>query len=213
MFTGLIEEIGKVKTFDKNSAGAVIVVECKKILDDIKLGASVAINGACHTVVDYSSSSITVQTSNETLNVSNFSNLKKGSSVNLERAMTLSSRLDGHLVSGHIDGTAVFLEKISDGFSNKLFFKLDENLKKYIIYKGSIAINGISLTIASVENVKISVEIIPHTIQETNLIDLKIGDIVNIETDVIAKYVENFSRVGNNTTKITKNFLEENGFI
>ena len=213
MFTGLIEEIGTVKSFDKNSAGAVIAVECKKILDDVKLGASVAINGACHTVVDFTTSSITVQTSNETLNVSNFSNIKKGSRVNLERAMTLSSRLDGHLVSGHIDGTAVFLEKISDGFSNKLFFKLDENLKKYVIYKGSIAINGISLTIASVEDAKISVEIIPHTMQETNLVDLKFGDIVNIETDVIAKYVENFSRVGNNTTKITKVFLEENGFI
>ena len=213
MFTGLIEEVGTVKSFDKNSAGAVLVVECKNILDDVKLGASVAINGACHTVVDFSSTSITVQTSNETLNVSNFSNLKKGEKVNLERAMTLSSRLDGHLVSGHIDGTAIFLEKFSDGFSNKLFFKLDEKLKKYVIYKGSIAINGISLTVASIEDARISVEIIPHTMQETNLFDLKIGDIVNIETDVIAKYVENFSRVGNNTTKITKSFLEDNGFI
>ena len=213
MFTGLIEELGIVKSFEKNSAGAVLIVECKKILDDVRLGASVAINGACHTVVDFSDSSITVQTSNETLNVSNFGSLKKGDKVNLERAMTLSSRLDGHLVSGHIDGMATFIDKKTDGFSNKLFFKLDEKLKKYVIYKGSIAINGISLTIASLENTVFSVEIIPHTMQETNLADLKLGDIVNIETDVIAKYVENFSHVSDNTTKITKSFLEENGFI
>ena len=213
MFTGLIEELGIVKSFERNSAGALLIVECKKILDDVRLGASVAINGACHTVVDFSDNSITVQTSNETLNVSNFGSLKKGDKVNLERAMTLSSRLDGHLVSGHIDGMATFIDKKIDGFSNKLFFKLDEKLKKYVIYKGSIAINGISLTIASLENTVFSVEIIPHTMQETNLADLKLGDIVNIETDVIAKYVENFSHVSNNTTKITKSFLEENGFI
>ncbi len=213
MFTGLIEELGIVKSFEKNSAGAVLVIECKKILTDVKLGASIAINGACHTVVDFTANSITVQTSNETLNVSNFSSLKKGDKVNLERAMTLSSRLDGHLVSGHIDGIATFIDKKADGFSNKLFFNLDEKLKKYVIYKGSIAINGISLTVASLENTVFSVEIIPHTMQETNLADLKFGDIVNIETDVIAKYVENFSHVSNNTTKITKSFLEENGFI
>lgn len=213
MFTGLIEELGIVKSFEKNSSGAVLVVECKKILDDVRLGASVAINGACHTVVDFSSNSITVQTSNETLNVSNFANLSKGDKVNLERAMTLSSRLDGHLVSGHIDGMAIFIDKKTDGFSNKLFFKLDEKLRKYVIYKGSIAINGISLTVAGIDNTVFSVEIIPHTMQETNLADLKLGDIVNIETDVIAKYVENFSHVSNNTTKITKSFLEENGFI
>ncbi len=213
MFTGLIEELGIVKSFERNSAGALLIIECKKILDDVRLGASVAINGACHTVVAFSSNSITVQTSNETLNVSNFGSLKKGYKVNLERAMTLSSRLDGHLVSGHIDGLATFIDKKTDGFSNKLFFKLDEKLKKYVIYKGSIAVNGISLTIASLENTVFSVEIIPHTMQQTNLADLKLGDIVNIETDVIAKYVENFSHVSNNTTKITKSFLEENGFI
>ena len=213
MFTGLIEETGPVKLFEKTPSGAVLTVECKKILEDVKLGASIAINGACHTVVDFSQSSITVQTSNETLAVSNFSALRNGSIVNLERAMTLSSRLDGHLVSGHIDGTAIFLDRVSDGFSNKLFFKIDEKLKKYIIYKGSITVNGISLTIASIDDATFSVEIIPHTMINTNLGQLKVGDIVNIETDIIAKYIEKFSHVGNNTTKITKSFLEENGFI
>ena len=154
MFTGLIEELGIVKSFEKNSAGAVLTVGCKKILDDIRLGASVAINGACHTVINFTVDSITVQTSNETLNVSNFLSLKKGDKVNLERAMTLASRLDGHLVSGHIDGKASFIDKKIDGFSNKLFFDIDESLKKYVIYKGSISINGISLTVASVENKK-----------------------------------------------------------
>lgn len=212
MFTGLIEEIGTVKLFKKTTSGAVLTVECKKILEDIKLGASIAINGACHTVIDFSSNSITVQTSNETLAISNFTELKTGSIVNLERAMTLSSRLDGHLVSGHIDGTAEYIEKQSDGFSYKMFFKIQQNLNKYIIYKGSITINGISLTIASIEDNIFSVAIIPHTLKNTNLEKLKSGDIVNIETDIIAKYIENFSQVSNNTTKITKSFLEENGF-
>lgn len=214
MFTGLIEEKGTVKSFEKTSLGATLIVNCVEIIKDVKIGASVAINGACHTVVDFNSNSITVQTSNETLSVSNFTDLKIGSVVNLERAMTLSSRLDGHLVSGHIDGTATFLKKESDGFSNKLFLKLPQNLLKYVIYKGSIAINGISLTVANIENDIISLEIIPHTMQETNLGELKTGDIVNIETDVVAKYIEKFSQVSNNTTtKITESFLEENGFI
>ena len=213
MFTGLIEETGTVKDFKRTSDGATLVIECEKITDDIKVGASVAINGACHTVTAFTTKSITVQTSNETLNVSNFSNLKTGDIVNLERAMTLSSRLDGHLVSGHIDGTAVFLEKKSDGFSDKFFFELQENLRKYVIYKGSITINGISLTVASLDNTVFSVEIIPHTIQNTNLANIKPKDLVNIETDLIAKYVENFSCVRDNTTKITKDFLEENGFL
>lgn len=213
MFTGLIEETGTIAKFEKTSQGASLTIECKKIPNETKIGASVSINGACHTVTEFSANSITVQTSNETLNVSNFSELKFGDIVNLERAMTLNSRLDGHLVSGHIDGTAEFIKKISDGFSNRLFFNLPENLLKYVIYKGSIAINGISLTIASKEKNLISVEVIPHTMAQTNLGKLKTGDIVNIETDLVAKYVENFSHVGNNTTKITKEFLEENGFI
>lgn len=213
MFTGLIEETGTVKKLEKTPQGVVLTIECKKITADVNLGSSIAINGACHTVTAFTQNSITVQTSNETLCVSNFSQLKTGNIVNLERAMTLSSRLDGHLVSGHIDGTAEFIQKISDGFSNKLFFKLPKELIKYVIYKGSIAINGISLTIASKDEDVISVEIIPHTMSNTNLGNLNPKDIVNIETDLIAKYVENFSHVGNNTTKITKGFLEENGFI
>lgn len=213
MFTGLIEEIGLVQNIEKTPNGAILTVSCNKIVKSINLGASVALNGACHTVIAFSDKSITVQTSNETLNVTNFSKLKKGDKVNLERAMTLASRIDGHLVSGHIDGTAKYVEKISDGFSNRMFFELDEALRKYVIYKGSITINGISLTVASLENARISVEIIPHTLENTNLGELKYGDIVNIETDIIAKYVENFSRMGDNTTKITKSFLEENGFV
>ena len=213
MFTGLIEETGKLTKLEKTPQGAILTIECKIIPEDIKIGSSVSINGACHTVIEYTKNTITVQTSYETLKVSNFSLLKIADIVNLERAITLNSRLDGHIVTGHIDGTAEFLQKTNDGFSNKLFFKLEENLSKYTIYKGSIAINGISLTIASKDKNIISVEIIPHTMSQTNLEFLKRGDIVNIETDLIAKYIENFSHVSNNTTKITKSFLEENGFI
>ncbi len=213
MFTGLIEEIGMVQKFERSSAGAILTVSCKKILEDMKIGASIALNGACHTVTAFSNNNFTAEMSNETLSVSNFADLKANDPVNLERAMTLSSRLDGHLVAGHIDGTAKFLHKTSDGFCEKLFFKLQDGLEKYVIYKGSIAINGVSLTIASVEGNIISVEIIPTTLKETNLQYLQSESLVNIETDQIAKYVEKFLGMGNNTTKITKAFLEENGFV
>lgn len=217
MFTGLIEEVGIIRKFEATEAGAFLTVECKKILDDVKIGASIAINGACHTVTSFSSDSFSAETSRETLDVTNFKMLKKGDKVNLERAMQLSSRIDGHLVSGHIDGTAEFLFKRNDGFSSKMFFKLNDELEKYVIYKGSIAVNGVSLTVASLEKNIFSVEVIPSTLKETTLNNLNTADIVNIETDFFAKYaakyVENFSQLGNNTTKITKEFLEENGFF
>ncbi len=213
MFTGLIEETGILESIQINTYGAVLTIKCNKITNELTIGASISINGACHTVIAYTKTSFTVQTSKETLNISNFKNLTPGTCVNLERAMNLNSRLDGHLVSGHIDGTAEFLYSKADGFSNKLFFKTTPQLAKYIIYKGSITINGISLTIAYIENEVFAVEIIPHTMEQTNLKELNSGDIVNIETDMIAKYVEKFLQVGNNTTKITKSFLEENGFL
>ena len=212
MFTGLIEETGKVKSALISSNGMVITIECKKILDDISLGASICINGACQTVTDFGKNYITVQASNETLNVTAYKNLKNGDIVNLERALTLNKRLDGHIVSGHVDCTAEFIGSRDDGFSKRFFFKISEKFTKYIIYKGSIAINGVSLTIASIENNIFSVELIPATLQEVNLANLKTGDCVNIETDLFAKYIENIVK-SSNENKINYNFLAENGFI
>lgn len=213
MFTGLIEEQGKVRAISSSSLGMKLTLSCCKILSDIKLGASVCINGACQTVIDYGKDYIIVQASNETLNVTNYKNLKVNDVVNLERALTLNSRLDGHIVSGHVDCLAEFIEAKDDGFSKQFFFKIPKQQSKYIIYKGSIAINGVSLTIASINDDIFSVELIPTTLNEVNLSQLKKGEMVNIETDLFAKYVEKILNSKDNTSKINYGFLAENGFV
>lgn len=213
MFTGLIEEQGKIQSVNISSQGMELTIECQIITQDVKNGASISVNGACQTVTAFGTDFITVQTSNETLGVTNFKNLKSGDIVNLERALTLNKRIDGHIVSGHIDCTATFLNAQNNGFSKEFFFRLPKEFAKYVIYKGSIAINGVSLTIASIENDVFSVALIPTTLREVNLANLKSGDIVNIETDLFAKYVEKIFSSKDNTSKISYSFLAENGFV
>lgn len=213
MFTGLIEEQGKITNCSISSKGMELTINCSKILADIKKGASICVNGACQTVTDFGKDYFTVQASNETLQVTNFKNLKINDCVNLERALTLNTRIDGHIVSGHVDCTAEFINSANDGFSRKMYFKLPDKYSKYVIYKGSIAVNGVSLTVASVENNVFSVELIPSTLKEVNLANLKEGEIVNIETDLFAKYVEKILSSKDNTSKISYGFLAENGFI
>lgn len=213
MFTGLIEEQGIVKSIKTSNKGMELTVLCREILSDIKQGASICINGACQSVTNYGKDFITVQASNETLKVTNFKTLKVNDSVNLERSLTLDKRIDGHIVSGHIDCIAEYLRTEDDGFSKKLFLKLPDEFKKYVIYKGSIAINGVSLTVASISNNIFSVELIPDTLKKVNLSGLKKGDTVNIETDLFAKYIENFLNSKDNNSTIDYNFLAENGFV
>ncbi len=213
MFTGLIEEQGIIKSVNVSSKGMELTVECEKILADVVLGASISVNGACQTVVGFGKGDITVQASNETLKVTNFKNLKQGDKVNLERALTLNKRIDGHIVSGHIDCTATFINAKEDGFSKEFFFCLPKEFVKYVIYKGSIAINGVSLTVASIKDDVFSVSLIPTTLREVNLSNLKNGDIVNIETDLFAKYVEKIFASNDNKSKISYSFLAENGFV
>ena len=213
MFTGLIEEQGKIQSVSLSSQGMELIIDCNIITQDVKNGASISVNGACQTVVDYGKNFIKIQASNETINVTNFKSLKKGDMVNLERALTLEKRIDGHIVSGHIDCCATFLQAKENGFSKELFFKLPKEFTKYIIYKGSIAINGVSLTIASIKDYIFSVALIPTTLKEVNLANLKIGEIVNIETDLFAKYVEKIFTSKDNTSKISYGFLAENGFV
>lgn len=212
MFTGLIEEQGIVNKADISQNGMEITIQCNKILEDIKIGASICINGACQTVTKIGSNYITVQASNETLSVTNYKNLKYGDNVNLERALTLNKRLDGHIVSGHVDCKGEFIKSQNEGFSKRFFFKLPENFSKYVIYKGSIAVNGVSLTVASIENNVFSVELIPTTLNEVNIAQLKAGDLVNIETDLFAKYIEKIVKF-NKESKINYEFLLENGYI
>lgn len=213
MFTGIIEEIGKIKSFSKDSFGAMIEVECKKVLEGTKLGDSIAINGVCQTVTSMTSCSFKARVSEETLKITTFSELKDGSVVNLERALTLNSRLGGHIVTGHIDGKGKFtsLKQLSEFYD--LEFEIPETQAKYVVYKGSITIDGISLTVAEIVNNKIKVAIIPHTFKNTNLSNLMIGESVNIETDILGKYVEKLVSVNDNKSSISMKFLQENGFV
>ena len=215
MFTGIVEETGTIKSFNALSNGAKLVIECKKILSDINIGDSICVNGVCQTVIEYTDSSFTVMLSDETLNITNFSSAKQGDFVNLERALTLNTRLGGHIVSGHIDctGKLVSVEKISDFYNLK--FEIPHNMTKYVIYKGSVTINGISLTVAEINDNIFTVAIIPHTYKNTVLKYLKQGESVNIETDIFAKYVEKLLGLNDNGTKnnISMEFLKENGFV
>ncbi len=206
MFTGLIEKVSAVKEFKLTSDGARISFVAD--FDNVKIGDSIAINGVCLTMTSVSGNLFSADVMKETLAVSNLKNLKPQDEINLERAMKLSSRLDGHIVSGHIDAIANVKNIIQDGFSKRISFNCDTNL---IIKKGSIAINGVSLTVSSVENGFFEVSLIPETIRNTNLKNLKIGDIVNIEYDLFAKYIQKFIQ-NKKESKLTFEFLKENGF-
>lgn len=215
MFTGIVEETGKIKSFNVLLNGAKLVVECKKILSDINIGDSICVNGVCQTVIEYTDSSFTVMLSDETLNITNFSSVEQGDYVNLERALTLNTRLGGHIVSGHIDciGKLISVEKLSNFYN--LRFEIPFEMTKYVVYKGSITINGISLTVSEIKDNMFTVAIIPHTYQNTVLKYLKQGDSVNIETDILAKYVEKLLGLNDNKTNsnISMEFLKENGFV
>lgn len=197
MFTGIVEETGILESI----SGSVITVKCKKVLENTGLGDSISINGCCQTVVKISSNFFSAVVSSETLNITNFKTLKKGDIVNLERALTPASRLGGHIVQGHIDCTAKYLG----------YMKFQVENSKYIVYKGAITVNGVSLTVSQLDGNVFSVAVIPHTLENTNLKYLKTGDLVNIETDILGRYVEKFLSISDN--KIDENFLAQNGFM
>jgi len=213
MFTGIIEEIGKIKNLIMSSGRAEITVECSKVLADSKIGDSISVNGVCQTIVNLDKNSFTADVSQETLKVTNFSELKIGDKVNLERALSLKERIGGHFVSGHVDSTAKFISSKKNEDFYDLVFEINDEIKKYIIKKGSIAINGISLTIAQIEDCRIKIAVIPHTYENTSLCDLKQGQKVNIETDIFAKYIEKFLLNEKMTSVITEDFLKANGFV
>ena len=199
MFTGIVEETGIIKSFN----GKKLVIECKKVLENTKLGDSIAIDGCCQTVVNMTSDTFTADVSLETLSITTFKNFKSGQSVNLERALTPTSRMGGHIVQGHVDGKGKYLGNMT--------FEIPKELNKYIVYKGAITVNGVSLTVAKCQNNTFSVAIIPHTLENTNLKNLKIGDLVNIETDILGRYIEKFLSTKDND--INEDFLKENGFM
>ena len=191
MFTGLIEEVGKVKEINRKVDGINVSIEAKNILDDIKIGDSIAVNGVCLTVVSLSDRGFSFDVSKETLDRSNLKFLKIGEYVNLERALKVSDRLGGHIVQGHVD-TVGSITKITPLGEHTIFeIEIPSKYLNLVVEKGSIAIDGISLTINSIKNNRLFFNIIPHTIKSTNLQFRKVGDMVNIEFDVIGKYVWN----------------------
>ena len=214
MFTGIIEEMGLVKRIDRGSKSCILEIQCNEVLTDAKIGDSIATNGVCLTVTTMSSNSYTADVMPETLNKSSLGELKIGDRVNLERAMVANGRFGGHIVSGHIDGTGYIEKTMQD--DNAIWYTIaaDSSLLKYIVKKGSIAIDGISLTVADVSERNFKVSIIPHSQSKTNLQFKKTGAIVNLECDIIGKYVEKLMGYKKEEEKsnITEAFLIQNGF-
>lgn len=190
MFTGIIEALGNISALEKHSDGARIVVSANLVTQDSKDGDSISVNGVCLTALDITSNSFAADVSQETLNRSTLGSLKQGSPVNLERAVTPSTRLGGHIVQGHVDGKGTFISAIRSGDFWTVRIGFPAEMARYFVYKGSVAVEGISLTIANLTEDFFEIAIIPKTWELTNLSALKPGDEVNLEADVIAKYVE-----------------------
>lgn len=212
MFTGIIEEIGKVQSIRKGRDSAAVSIGARMILEGIRLGDSIAVNGVCLTVTSFSQNGFTADVMHETLNRSSLGSLRAGSPVNLERAMPANGRFGGHIVSGHIDGTGTISAITNDDNAVWYTVKTGPHILRYIIEKGSVAIDGVSLTVAKVHNDGFSVSIIPHTAAQTVLSEKRIGDIVNLENDCIAKYVERLLGSQPPKTAITSEFLAKHSF-
>jgi riboflavin synthase len=189
MFTGLITATGAVRSMDSTGAGVRLELDSTLFDDAIALGESVAVDGACLTVVEHAPGCAAFELAPETLRKTNFDRLRSGSVVNLERALRLGDRLGGHWVQGHVDGVGSLHRRELDGDWEKFIFRLPDNLTSYLVPRGSITVNGVSLTVVDVEGTSFSVALIPHTLRATNLGRLGPGDIVNLEVDILGKYV------------------------
>ena len=215
MFTGIIEEIGTVRRIEHGAKGARLTIQAKTVLEDTRIGDSIATNGVCLTVVSMTGDSFSADVMAESLRRSSLGTLQGGSPVNLERAMAANGRFGGHIVSGHIDGTGTIAALRKDDNAVWYTVKTPAPLLRYIVEKGSVTIDGISLTVASVEPDRFSVSVIPHTAAVTILGLKRPGDVVNLETDIVGKYVEKLLQPEPSAqpqSKITLEFLAENGF-
>lgn len=213
MFTGIIEEIGIVSSAIKTTSSIKLTIEAKKIIEDIHLGDSIAVNGICLTVTEFSTSSFTSDVMHETINRTSLKNIKQGTKVNLERAMLANNRFGGHIVSGHIDGIGTIINIKRDNIAIWFTIKANEKIMQYIIEKGSIAIDGISLTVADLTKDSFRVSVIPHTLKNTILSNKNINDTVNLENDCIGKYIKKFvSDQSIYSSKINREFLLKYGY-
>lgn len=210
MFTGIIEEKGKIENIVQGTKSCRITIKADVIFSDLKLGDSVAVNGVCLTACEINQPFFTADVMAETMRRTNLCSLTKGKSVNLERAMLLNGRFGGHIVSGHIDGTGTIISKIREDNAVWVKVSAESNILKYIVEKGSVTLDGISLTVADMGTDNFSVSIIPHTAEETTLLEKTNGDKINIECDIIGKYVEKFT--SKSSGGLTLDFLEKCGY-
>ncbi|MBO5489018.1 MAG: riboflavin synthase [Eubacterium sp.] len=216
MFTGIVEEMGQIERIERGSQSAILHIQCKKVLEGTAIGDSIAVNGVCLTVTSLSANGYTADVMAETMERSSLGSLQKGSRVNLERAMAADGRFGGHIVAGHIDGTGRIQSITKDETAVWYQVAAAPTILRYVVEKGSITIDGISLTVAKVTDKDFSVSIIPHTQANTVLAERQVGDVVNLETDIIGKYVEKLLKPAESPSqpesKITMEFLMEHGF-
>jgi riboflavin synthase len=217
MFTGLIEEIGIISKIERGSRSAQISIKATKVIEDLKIGDSISTNGACLTVISFSKQEFTVDVMNETMKMTTFSNSKIGQQVNLERALRLNDRLGGHMLSGHIDGIALIKNIQKVDIASIFTIEPPIQLMQFIINKGSVSLDGISLTVSEISERNFKVSIIPHTASYTTLLTKKTGDKINLETDMIAKYLQKLMGIKNpkkknNKQSISIDSLINNGF-
>lgn len=214
MFTGLVEDLGTLREIKKSAKSARLTINTNINLAEVSIGDSIAVNGVCLTVVNKDARTFTVEVMWETIQKTNFKDLLPGDQVNLERALQLTGRLDGHIVTGHVDGIGTIVRKDIYDIAEVIEISTDRDIVKYLIKKGSISIDGISLTIVDVISTGFTISLIPHTRGKTTLGIKNIGDTVNLEIDMIAKYIERF--IGNNQDEnngITYDKLLQNGYI
>lgn len=217
MFTGIILAVGKIAGIENRAGDCRLKIATGKLpLGEAALGDSIAVNGVCLTAVELGNGYFVADVSNETLSRTTLKNAAVGTPVNLELALTPNTRMGGHIVSGHVDGIGKVIEKKPDARSVQFKFKVPDNLAKYIAEKGSICINGISLTVNEVHGATFSVNIVPHTLKETTLADAVVGTEVNLEVDLLARYMERLMQgeaAANNHSGITEDLLQKSGFL
>jgi len=211
MFTGIVEEMGNIKALRRGAGTARITISASAVLNNTAIGESISVNGVCLTVVDIGKNEFSADVAVETLKVTNLGDLNIGTKVNLERALQLSARIGGHLVSGHVDAVGRIREKREEGNGWRIFIDAPEVLLKYVIKKGSIAVDGISLTVADVDKAGFSIAVIPHTAKLTTLGFKSAGDSVNLEGDLIGKYIERLLS-GRMVSEVNLELLKKTGF-
>ncbi len=211
MFTGIVEEVGTVRSLERGGGGAWLKVRAQRVLEDLKIGDSIAVEGVCLTVTELSEGDFTAELSTETLRTTSLGNIRPGRPVNLERSLRLGERLGGHLVTGHVDGVGKVVGKGREGPTELVTIEAPQEVMRYLVDKGSVAVDGISLTVARLERGAFTVAIISHTAEATTLLTKGVGEAVNLEADIMGKYVERLLK--KEERSLDREFLAEHGYL